>query len=182
MKPAMRKLLDTVLERQAEPEQGFDDLAFIADVRETLSRGAPLSDTAKQLVWTSPTARGLYQRLRRDAADAARRRWTERGRDTQIERRAADSAEESSMFAASGFTVRLSQNAATGKWLVTLQLTPDAMEDLPSGISVRLRDKSGRIWIEGPLDRFGGRDAFWEDDSTTPGDELGGQGLFIEFY
>lgn len=168
MTTKMQRLLGQVLDRQIEPEEEFDDLALATAIRDSLGTGAALPPDIARLVWTSPEARSIYRRLRGEAVAAARARWSERGFATRLERRAADSADDVDAFSAAGVEMRMVRSAAAGKWLISLQIVPEAFRDLPPGIAVRVSDSGGLIWLEGSLDRRGGLDGYWEDDTTTP--------------
>lgn len=168
MTTKMQRLMAQVLDRQAEPEAEFDDLAFATAVRDGLQAGEPLRADLARLVWTSPGARSIYTRLRAEAVAAARARWSERGFAVEFERRAADSSEDTDTFSAAGVEMRMVRSAAAGQWLISLQVVPDAMRDLPPGIAVRVSDSGGMIWLEGPLDRRGGLDGYWQDETTSP--------------
>lgn len=182
MTPVMSRLMAEILDRQVEPERPFDDLDFAVRTRDALKGGGDLPADLAGLVWTSPSARAIYLRLRAEALAAARRRWQHRGFSTELERMAADSDDDSETFSTSGVTMRMMRNAATGRWLITLQLTAEAFEELPAGTSIRLSDKGGLVWLEGALDRHGGLDGFWEGGDETPRERLRTHGLSFEFF
>jgi hypothetical protein len=95
---------------------------------------------------------------------------------------AADSDSDFETFSASGVSMRMVHNAATGRWMITLQLTAEAFEELPAGISIKVSDSGGLVWLEGVLDRHGGLDGFWEDDTTGPRERLREHRLIIDLY
>ena len=68
------------------------------------------------------------------------------------------------------------------RWLLSLKVTPEAFRDLPQGISVRVSDRGGKIWLEGMLDRYGGLDAFWDRDEASPRDRARQHGLTFDFF
>lgn len=179
----LARLMADVLMHQPEPETEFDDLEFARAVRDALTGGEGLPDDLEALIWRSPTARSIFQRLRTEAAAAARRRWRDRGFSTELMRMAADSAtEEGESFSASGITMHIVRNAASGRWLITLQVTVEALDELPQGVSVRVTDRGGKIWLEGVLDRHGGLDGFWEDATMSPQDRARTHGLSFDFF
>lgn len=181
----LARLMADVLMHQPEPETEFDDLEFARSARNALAGGEELPDDLKALIWRSPTARSIFQRLRAEAAAAARRRWRDRGFSTELMRMAADSdseESESESFSASGITMHIVRNAASGRWLITLQVTVEALDELPQGVSVRVTDRGGKIWLEGALDRHGGLDGFWEDATMSPRDRARTHGLSFDFF
>jgi hypothetical protein len=182
MKATMSRLMAEVLDRQVEPDEPFDDLAFALRVREALRGSAELPDDLARMVWISPTARSIFLRLRAEALAAAKRRWSDRGFSTELERMAADSDSDFETFSASGVSMRMVHNAATGRWMITLQLTAEAFEELPAGISIKVSDSGGLVWLEGVLDRHGGLDGFWEDDTTGPRERLREHRLIIDLF
>jgi hypothetical protein len=177
-----KSLLAEVLELQSEPEEGFDDLDFASRVRAALAAGREPDREQTILIWRSPLARSIYRRLRAERARDFSARWRERGFATRVELLAAGSESDDDSFVASGLQFHMVRNFATGKWVLTLQLTPDSMEELPPGISVRVSDEGGLVWLDGKLDRQGSLDRFWEDPDSTPRQRASKYGLKIEFY
>lgn len=177
------RLMGEVLMHQPEPETLFDDLEFARAVRDALATGEELGADLKALIWRSPTARSIFQRMRAEAAARARKLWRDRGFSTELIRMAADSdAEESESFSASGITLYIVRNAASCRWLITLQLTAEAFGELPQGVSVCVTDHGGKIWLQGALDSHGGLDGFWEDDTLNPRERARTHGLSFEFF
>ncbi|MBA4780375.1 MAG: hypothetical protein AB1729_05395 [Pseudomonadota bacterium] len=174
-------LLAHVLDRQIEPEQEFDDLWFVDAVSDHLHGDAALPDEVVRLIWTSPSARSLYQRMRAELAREATQKWRRHGHALEFERRAADSLQDSDRFSASGVTIRLLYSQATERWMISLQLSREAYEDLPPGLNVRVTDGGGMVWLEGALDRHGGLDGSWTSDES-PQDRLRDHPLSIDFF
>ena len=182
MKTNMKKLMAEVLDQQFEPDVAYDDLDFAIRVRESLKGSMELPTDLARLVWISPNARSIYLRLRAEALAATRRRWSDRGFATELERMAADSDGELDTFSASGVLMRMIHNAATGRWMITLQVTAEAFGELPAGISIRVSDSGGLVWLEGVLDRHGGLDGFWEDETSGPRERLREHRLIIDLF
>ena len=176
----LARLLGDVLELQSEPDNEFDDLEFAERVRGAMLAGEDLALDLVSLVWRSPTAREIYITLRREMIDAVREKWIGRGFATEFELKAADSASETETFSAAGIMLHMAFNRASGRWLVNLRLTPEARRELQPGTSVRIADRGGKVWLEGPLDRFGGIDSFW-DDPVSPRERAREFGLTFDF-
>ncbi len=176
----MQRLLVAVQDRQIDPDDDFDDLDFAIQVRDLLARGEPMPSQLERRIQSTPSARAIFRRLRAERIAKARVVWRDRGFATRLERRAADSEDDVEALSAAGVTVRTIFNSASGKWLISLQLTADAANDLPPGLSVRLSDSGGQIWLEGPLDRRGGIDGFWPLDDVSPRRRLREHGLVID--
>lgn len=181
----LSRLLAATLEYQHEPDIAFDDLAFARSVRDAMAAGTAEQDfpaEVTQLIWRSPTARSIFLQLRAEVVASARRRWRERGFSTELIRMAADSAsDESETFSNGGIAMHSVRNAATGRWLISVRLTAEALDDLPPCLRVRVTDRGGKVWLEGVLDRHGGLDGFWDDPETTPRERARAYGLSFDF-
>lgn len=180
MKANMSRLMAEVLDLQVEPEEEFDDLDFAIRVRESLRGAGALPADLARLVWISPSARSIFLSLRAGAIATAKRRLTDRGFSWELERVAADSDGDFEAFASSGVAMRMVHNAATGRWLITLQLTAEAFRELPAGTSIRVSDSGGLVWLEGVLDKHGGLDGFWQDETLGPRERLREHHLIID--
>jgi hypothetical protein len=177
-----RSILPELLALQCEPEEDFDDVEIALRLRAVLASGRELEADLVDLIWRSPTIRSIYQRLKAEALSAFVHNWKARGFVTSIEPLAASSEGDNDNFVVAGLQFHMVRNYATGKWVLTLQLTPDAMEELTPGISVRVSDKGGVVWLDGKLDRQGSLDGFWYDQGNSPQERAALFGLNIDFY
>lgn len=177
-----KSLLPELLALQSEPDDNFDDVDIALRLRAALASGRELDSDLVDLIWRSPTVRSIYQRLKAEALKTFAQSWKGRGFATTIEPLAASSESDNDTFIIAGLQFHMVRNYATGKWVLTLQLTPDAMEDLTSGISVRVSDKGGLVWLDGKLDRQGSIDGFWEGHDNSPQERAALFGLNIDFY
>jgi hypothetical protein len=182
MNNGKKSLLREVLNLQSEPENAIDELDIAFRIRANLASGQEMDEELTKILWISPLARSIYVRLKIERLRNFLTVWRERGFSTEIHTLAAGSDNDEDSFVASGLQFHMVRNYATGKWVLTLQLTPDSIEELPPGISVRVSDEGGRVWLDGKLDRQGSLDGFWEDSESNPRQRASKFGLRIEFH
>lgn len=165
------RLLADILNEQEEPED-FDLGAFERDLWAALTQGGRLTPELERAIWRIPSARASYLAMREANAERVRRLWSGRGFATEAVRRAADSGGRSHKVTATGWSFQTVQSQATGEWLVTLQVEPEAMALLTEGTPVRVVDSEGLVWLEGRLDRLGGLDGRWAHPDVNPEERM----------
>lgn len=158
--------LAELLNRQHETVDP-DALAALEERVGDYARGEPWRDEDVALVWTSPEARRLFLEARRKVMAEIEDRWSEMSFDRQFWRRAADAeGEQDLVLGGAGVTIRILRAPGSGDWVVSIALSPEALELIPAGTRIRLRDSGGLQWLSGEPDRDGGWDEIWELDES----------------
>lgn len=156
-------------------------LAGLAERVQGYARGEPWAEGDVALVWTSPEARRLFLEARRKVLAEVEESWSAMNFGREFWRRAADTEdEEDLLLGAAGVTVRILHAPGSGDWVISIALSPEALQLLPAGTKVRLRDSGGRQWLSGEPDRNGGWDEIWEGDES-PIDRLRHHSLTLGF-
>jgi hypothetical protein len=162
MKISETRALAELLNRQHETIEEAD-LAELRPRLEAYARGEEWREEDSATVWSSPAARRIYLEARRAVLAALDRQWSDRQFDRTFLRRAADDGDADELvMGEAGITIRVVRAPASGDWLVSVTLTPDALALVPARTKVRVTDSGGTIWLSGEPDRDGGVDAFWE--------------------
>lgn len=131
------------------------------------ARGEPWRDEDVALVWTSPEARRLFLDARRKALTQIEERWSRMSFDREFWRRAADSEDEQELIlGGAGVTIRILRAPGSGDWVISIGLSPEALEVIPAGTRIKLRDSGGLQWLSGQPDRDGGFDEIWDSDES----------------
>ena len=162
MRISETQALAEILNRQAETAEELE-LTELRPRIEAYARGEKWREEDAALVWSSPTARRFYLDARRRVLAEIEQIWSDKGFDEHYFRRAADDGDRGELvLGEAGVTIRILHAPASGDWLISVVLTPDALALLPSGTKVRITDTAGFVWLTGEPDRDGGVDAYWE--------------------
>lgn len=175
-KALMAALLNRQIDNATEAE-----LEDAAPRWRAYARGAPWTPEDKRLVWTSPSARSAYLAARREMIQELTGAWSAGGFTREMGLSPTGGGDDDRIVVSAGVSISVVSSAALGGWMITLELTDDAFKLIPSGVTLRVQDEDGRVWVEGVPDELGGIDAYWRDTAETPMERLIGRKLILEF-
>jgi hypothetical protein len=171
----MAGLLAEVLNAQIEDEPS----AVSSDVWEQAILGRrQLTAKETKLLWTSPSARASYLRLRRTLLGSARQAWQGRGLGEPAYLMAAASESGMQMIEAKGWKLSITP-VPSATWALTLQLERDVAALLPEMAELRLVDGEGLVWGQGRPGRDGALDLDWPHEES-PFERLRRTGLRLQ--
>ncbi|MEI9992966.1 MAG: hypothetical protein WDM91_00115 [Rhizomicrobium sp.] len=124
-----------------------------------------LTAREENILWTSPSARAAFLRLRHELLAPARDAWRDRGHDNVVTLRAAASEAGEQVVEGNGW--RLSVTPVAGDdWVLTLQVDSAVAALIPPSAQLRLVDGEGLIWGQGVPGSDGGLDLDWPHDGS----------------
>lgn len=180
MKISEAQALAEILNRQHETIEP-DALDELSQRLESYAGGAPWRAGDVAMVWTSPVARRAFLKARRAVLATLEANWSGQGFNRSFLRRAADSGPSDELvMGEAGVTIRILRAPGSGRWLINVELSPDALALVPAGTCVKITDSGGTVWLTGEPDRNGGVDAFWEREES-PIDRLRDHELTLGF-
>lgn len=171
----MEGLLADILNAQIEDEP--PDMS--PDIwRQAILGQRKLNTAEERVLWTSPSARDEFLRLRRVLLAPARDAWRAQGLDANVFLMAAASEDREHLVEGKGWQLSIAPIPTAG-WVLTLRVEPQSAALLPEYSRVRLVDDDGLIWGQGRLDDDGALDLDWPHDGS-PLERLRRMGLRLQ--